>query len=92
MRTYVLGILLSLLFVSTGFAAPASAAGNTKPIRWDVYKTLYGSHGEDIPLRYGQHDDGPLDGFGTRHIEDKQELWGNWPQTANMIEKVLQTG
>jgi hypothetical protein len=69
------------------------AAVNPNPIRWTVFKTLYGKHGEDIPLRYGQHDAGPIDGFGTRHIEDGHELWGgDWTDTANMIEHVIQSG
>jgi hypothetical protein len=91
-RRRVTTLLVAMLVLLVGFATPAQAATNPNPIRWTVYKTLFGPHGEDIPLRYGQADAGPIDGFGTRHIEGNHELWGDWPSTANKIEDVIQGG
>ncbi|CCH76399.1 putative Predicted protein [Nostocoides japonicum T1-X7] len=90
-RLFVIAVVATLgLSLATSSSAQAA---NTNPIRWlPVFKTLYGPHGEDIPLRYGQHDQGPIDGFGTRHIEDGHDKWGDWDETADMIEHVIQTG
>ena len=46
-----------------------AVAPNPNPIDWGVITTFYGRMG-DVPLRTGQHDAGPIDGFGDRHIKD----------------------
>src|SRR3954451_23679689 len=76
---------------AAGLATPAQAAVNPNPIRWTIFKPflpMINYDYEDVPLRYGQNDAGPIDGFGTRHIGDEHGPY-DWNRAANDISKAL---
>jgi PKD domain-containing protein len=65
----LLAALLTSLFVL--LVTPGVGRANSKPIDWTVVENYFGPFGNDVPLRQGQHDDGPEDpGFGRDHIID----------------------
>lgn len=72
-RLWMIVVAVVALGLPTGAAVadPAIPAANPNPIDWTIHATFYGPHGEDIPLREGQHDHGTEAGFGLRHIQDK---------------------
>lgn len=78
---------------AAAFSRPSERA-NPNPIKWDVYRTFY-EDGQDIPLRYGQHDYGSTDGFGTRHIEDghpEQVAAAGWDDVVSDTARTLHNG
>ncbi|MFJ9411529.1 hypothetical protein [Streptomyces sp. NPDC101393] len=74
-------------------AAPAQAAANPHPIDWKIDSTHFGPDGEDLPLRIGQKDAGPKDGFGKRHIlEGHGDQISSWSNMKADIDKTLDQG
>ena len=62
---------LSLLLVGIVTGTQALAA---QPIDWRVRTTFITANGDDVPLRYGQHDEPGRTGFGWRHIMDRRQV------------------
>lgn len=86
----LLTLMAALLLLSLMPAVAASADVNPNPIRWEVFRTYYRA-GADVPLRYGQNDAGPIDGFGTRHIEDGHGEQ-DWDYLGTLIQQALDSG
>jgi hypothetical protein len=64
-------LLATLAAIAGGLATPAVSSANPNPIDWRIYQSFRGALGNDVPLRYGQHDASEDDqGFGKYHIED----------------------
>jgi len=84
------GVLTALVAATFPVVAPAAAAANPAPISWKVYKTFMGPEGEDVPLRIGQHDAGPVQGFGKRHIDDGHAI--DWDRFDGTIQRTLDRG
>ncbi len=64
-RSLLTATILMLVVLVTG--GPAMAA---PPIDWRIRTTFLTADGDDVPLRYGQHDEPGRDGFGWYHIMD----------------------
>lgn len=77
---------VAALAVAGMFTTTSEAAANPNPIEWAISQTIIGPNGEDLPLRYGQHDFGADDGFGIYHIQDGH---GGFVPSAGEIEIVL---
>jgi hypothetical protein len=75
---------------TTILASPASADTNPNPINWTVYKTFVGPKGGDVPLRYGQHNLGSINGWGKRHIDDSHNP--DWGSFDSVIRRTLEDG
>jgi hypothetical protein len=62
-------------------------AENPLPINWTVSDNFRGPLGDDVPLRFGQHDFSETDqGFGRFHIED-----GHGVVVPELIQETLST-
>jgi hypothetical protein len=89
--------LSGAVVVATAFSAslfflagPAEADTNPNPINWRIYQSFVGPRGGDVPLRYGQHDFGRLDGWGKRHIDDGHSP--DWDSFDSVIARTLDHG
>ncbi|WP_251410500.1 choice-of-anchor P family protein [Streptomyces meridianus] len=63
-----MGLIAAMLAPTAAYADPGDP--NPNIINWNVFDDFTGPAGNDIPLRYGQHDHPDQDGFGKYHIED----------------------
>lgn len=79
-------IAAAALAVTGMFMASPDADANPNPIEWGINATVIGPNGEDLPLRFGQHDFGNDDGFGIYHIQDGH---GGFVPSSGEIEIVI---
>ena len=76
----------STVFASAYVSTGEAFAANTNSINWKIISTYYGAKGEDIPLRYGQHNQGQAQGFGLYHIEDDHDRLPSTTDLADTLE------
>jgi hypothetical protein len=102
-RPVIAAILVTLTVALSGLlAVPAAAASSlappagatdvgafAEPIDWTQVHWFVNHQGDGFPLRVGQHDDGPRDGFGERHIIDGH---GAVPDYEDIQEAVVEPG
>jgi hypothetical protein len=67
----------------------ATTRANPNPIDWKIATSFFDFEGRDIPLRYGQHDAGPVDGFGYRHIQDGHQI--DVTALTGLVDSTLKT-
>lgn len=75
----IAGLLLSLIVPAGTSYADDPPIVNLNKIDWTVETVFFDQHGEDLPLRTGQHDfitskGQRVNGFGSRHIEDRHTV------------------